>query len=563
MLAGIVVTSFQCGGQAGQGPQNLADNTPPIAVVGKMNVTAVQVDEVFQQQAQQFAAIGPLPPALEASGMASAVDAVVSQAISVEFARSKNAMMAEDQVKAAMDRLFQQELETTREQMLATGQLKANATEKEFQDAYQKTQGRSVDQYRQEVTGRLTEALNNPQRKPLVLASLGLNELVRRNAAANPPSEADVRASFNTWELKRILINAQGAGTGTPAAKAAQVLAEVRGGLDFARAMERFSNEPAPPGKKVSDNTVTLRYATILGDPALAPLKALKPNGISEVVELPEGAAIYRLVKVTPNLPKDFDAQKARYTRQVAEEIAQAQANNELREFRKTAKIDWKDDGYRVLYEYAQLRADAMTPATDRTKLKELLEKANGAMNSQMGARAAVLARFAIFNDLYAGATPLEQSQMRDQRIEIYQSMLMSNENIQLRLELARMSLDAKKGTEFFDHLRQAAQTNELTMGPIGQSNHSSIESLINRGRTAGILTAEQVAEITKSQAAWIQNKTEQEKMEAEQRKAMEQQQKEMEKANAPTPQRREVPTTPSAPAPNTSPIPGAGTTGG
>jgi hypothetical protein len=126
-------------------------------------------------------------------------------------------------------------------------------------------------------------------------------------------------------------------------------------------------------------------------------------------------------------------------------------------------------------------------------------------------------------------ANPEERKKLESQKIKVYEAYLADNEDPAMRLELVEVYRGQKKAAEFALQLESAANANLGNMTPAGQGIFSQINKMVKEGQNAKLLTAEQAKLIQEIQQQWIQQKTEQDKYEAEAKKAEAEAQKQAE----------------------------------
>jgi hypothetical protein len=377
----------------------------------------------------------------------------------------------------------------------------------------------------------IDDGLKNPAQALQIRAAFATFSMLKLYRQKVQVTDDEVKSQNDLWDFKRIFVANDKAGTGGAVAKANQILTEIKGGITFEKAMERYSNDPPSPGKKIGDSLSSLSALSLRTDPSLQPLLQLKPGQTSEAISLVEGAAIYKLVAVKPNPIKDFEKKRAEERSRYIDSIAGGQFSKEFEEYKKTAKVDWKDKGFELLSEYGKL-GFSQTGGDRPTKLKDIVERAKKVLedSSQVAAgRSATLAYFAAFNEIYTSAPKEEQAKMLDERVQVYERILANSENVNLRLDLVEMMKTKKNNEAVFQNLYQAAMANSYNMEAMGKSNHDLIEAEFSKAKVEKLFSAEQVKQLQDAQAEWRRNKADRDKAEAEQKAQMEADQKRFE----------------------------------
>lgn len=458
------------------------------------------------QTMAQFQMGGELGPDLQTIMTAQALSKVVDQANIAALARQAGVKFTDEEIRGLMTR----ELDRL-----------ARGTPEEIKQFEQMT-GQPLAQMRTQRLQELDKLLAAPGQRSALEAQFAGPLLVATYKARIKPTEADVRKSYDTWTVKRIVLRASGAAGEQPEARAQKVLREIRGGLAFEAAMNRYSDETPPEKKRVSEQTSTVSMRDVLTNPDMRPLMNLKPGGVSEPVKTPEGPVIYKLISVKSDLPKDFEKRKAHYTEEYVDAVAQAQIGEALRKLRETpGNVTWQNQGVGALYAYNQTMSDrtiSRDPKALNDRLRTLVAQASEALTKAepYGQKYAALALYGATNALY-NAPGADKAKLRPDRIKALEAILETTESPALRLDLAGLYEAEKNGQKAFDNLLQAASANMDTTNS-GQTAFEGIGKRLSALQAAKLVTPEQVAQVEKEMRRWREDKLAADKMEAETR---------------------------------------------
>ena len=164
------------------------------------------------------------------------------------------------------------------------------------------------------------------------------------------------------------------------AARARQIVAQLRGGADFAATAKVMSERENQDHERVAVKTggklLAFTAEDISNPQVLAAVKALKVGSVTDPVKLPDGYIILRLDEQTPGGPPSYDEKRVR----------EAIANERLEQERKDYLASLRSDAYvevspayrdQVLPQLGAPAPAAATPAaTGKKKEDKKAEKA-------------------------------------------------------------------------------------------------------------------------------------------------------------------------------------------
>jgi hypothetical protein len=533
MLLSMVFTGYaQCGraSRFNNTDQTGINQEVPIAQVGDLTLTDRLVTGELQNVERMYGQVDQLPAELQLQLQSSTINSVVGNALLLQLAKKYGIEPSNDDIKAMLDKGIEDELSKYRAQLVQEKKLSPTATAAEFAEAFKKVSGKSLDEVKKALADVNQPRIENADlRIPLAAMAVQtpLLEAVKKTITL---SDEDLKKSYDSFVFKKISIV-----KGDAEALAKKALGEIKGGLSFETAIDRYSNDTPEKGKKLSETTSTIGRQTIEGFEPYKPLANLKPGEVSDIVKTGSTVSIYKLLSVKSELPKDFEKNKATYRDSVSTGKASAKLQGELAEMQKSAQITWKSDAYRLVYEFGRLSQQAPTPAEKKKKLQSLMadaEKTSAAGDNPFTARLARLVQYVAFNQLYQDATPEEKSKLDDQKVTVLRSYLEDHEDANLRLELVDLFKKKKDAAEFFNELLNAANANSGALDAQGQSFFSRINKFLKEGEDEKLLTAEQAKQIQDIQRNWVQMKSDQDKIEAENKAAEDKARKEAEAAD-------------------------------
>ncbi len=522
-VAAMLVPSVRgCGSSSEQEQQAMAARLgSPVVSIGDQKIYSKLIDDAYdgmlqqqiqsqQPQMQDFLRnyYENQPAAVKASMRLEALDQMIKQHLMLELASQKQLDLSEDSIKKTA---LEAAKESARNSLISTGKLKPTASEKEFEDALQKESKQDYASMVKTLNDSLSTALSDPARADAVKAQMAGLLLQRQYAAKIAVTDDELKNSYRTLKLKRISFAPGPDAT----AKANAVLKELSAGLSFEAAMEKYSIDPAPSKeKKKSDSTTSLQVSNIEEDPNLKALVALKPGEVSQVVEGPGGPAIYKLVSVDPNLPKDFEAQKASLKQQYASAKASKQLSDELEALQKKQELKWESAGWKAAYDYAQL-AKAGKP--DSSKVKDIIDEClkAAAVPADPGSDIAAATAYQAFQGEYRPADVKGNKDLLKRQAEILSAYTEHYPELQAMISLAETYLDLKQKDDFLGAVVNAARTNVAHVDDEGERNWVQINGLVGKAENAGLVKADEVADVHKQFTSWQKDREEDRKAQA------------------------------------------------
>jgi hypothetical protein len=254
--------------------QGASDQT--LVTIGDSAVKASQfTDAMNRANAQQPATF--MTSAQSAPGI---LTSLLTNAADLDLAKKDHVEVTDEALVKAASTVMDQETEMQKMQL----QLKPGATQAEIDAAFKKRMGRTPSEIKKLELSNFSKVLAQPDKRALVASALIGPILQDALASQMKPTDAEVRGSYDTYVVKRILISNT---PGTDAkAKAAEALKAVQSGMSFEAAMNKYSGEPPQgPGKKVSDSVLNIAKSMIGVRPSYKIFVGQKAGFVSPVMD--------------------------------------------------------------------------------------------------------------------------------------------------------------------------------------------------------------------------------------------------------------------------------------
>lgn len=532
MILSMVVGSFAMCGRVDR--YNDPREQGPATVVGKVGsyeITDRLVEGELQKAGQMYGGISNLPPNYVIQMQAGALRGIVGNILQLEMAKKYGIEPTDAQIEKLISENIDQEIGNQRQQFVMQGKLKENSTEAEFAELFKKEFKQDLSEVKERLKEANTELLKKGPDLRIPLAAMTIGEPLMASIKGELKlSDDELKKTYDSFEFKRITLQ-----QGNPNETAKKVLAELKGGLSFEKAMDRYDQAPKDPKKKPSEKTENLQRITLRGFEAYQPLENLKAGEVSQPITIGQSVNIFKLVKIKNELPKDFDKKKDTYRDSQLTGLAAGKLQKDLMAAQKNASVTWTNDAYRLLYEYSRISSENL-PAEERIAAeKKLLDESikvatEGEANQS---RIAGTLAFVALQNAESKATAAEKKKLQDSKLKVYEVYLMDNEDPNLRLELVGIYKDKKDKDKFFDELLAAAEANSNQVDAAGQGIFSQVNTLVKQGREASLLTQEQVKQIQVLQDDWKKNRADQDKWDAEAKKEADKAAAEAKKAQA------------------------------
>lgn len=510
-LVGLVGTGFW-GCLAGNPMQEGADpqNVEVFSVEGQ-KVTLRQVNEQIDQIRNRTGLGSISDPTFDFQFMASAISELIAQAVTANLAAERNVVVDDAYALRVASDSIDASIGQMRSQLIQSGDLKADATEAEFQKILEERIGMSAAEFKEKSIQDVKDRLANPDTRPQIIAVASESALQENYIATTQVTDEEVKKSYETYSLLSISFDKQDMGLVERQAQAEKAMEELRGGADFLAVQKKYTTTP---------NTEPTPYnrAMLEEDPKLKPLASLKVGDFSQpIVEFGAIPRIYKLVSTKSDLPNDYATNKAVINEGYRRQKAGTMMQKAVAEAAKTAEIDWKSPGYEAVYRVLSVnREGTMSPEQIKTELRAIIEETNVAADDPAGSMPAILARYMAVQSLEFQSTEAEKKELAQTKIEVVTDLLNTTEHTPLRLELVDtyLLLDNK---EMASQELLTAAMNNTGLEMINQSYFDSINTKLVAMETAGTISEENAKKVRAELVRWSQEKAEADRLQKEQ----------------------------------------------
>jgi len=516
MFVAFIVSFASQGGQCGRLPKQQSPGQvgTPVATLGKYSATDSEIRNIVNQDAAQSQSqFGPLD---QANAFASGTNYVIAHLLYLGLAADKGINMDDNGVQEAIPSMWNAQVDRFKQILVSQGKLKPNATAQELADAFQKdadlSRGQTLDQARDSQKEAFNTAFADPTRTELMRAEVARQVLTLREMASLMVTDEEVKNSFNSYTVQMITFVGK---TGTEGQQAAdKALAEIKGGLSFDAAINKYSTQ-APPGATKKTDTFELRSFTLQSDSAYKPLLTLKVGDVSPAIDNGQSTVIYKITKITPDPTNGYASQKDSMRSQMLMSMAGAQMQREIEDLKKSGKLVWKSPAYKAMYDFS-----LGMMATDQAQVaKDVQEEAQAALTSDTANQdVAALAYFLAESTIYNAAGTTEKKALAKDRITAIETVLKTTESPELRIELADLYVDANRTPEAIAQYASAAKNNQGTSAG-NFTNYSTILARLNKMKEKNQITEEQSKPILADLQAWRDVMAQEEQFKAEAKK--------------------------------------------
>lgn len=486
---------------SGAKPQNKEQGIT-VAVIGGNKITDQQIASAYGdelQNAQQSQALPPGPPSAldEIKLYQKVLTSLITPALNSIEIRKEGLVPSDQDVLDTVKQSISQKLMQIKFSMIESKQLSPTATDQQFASALKKIDGQTPDQLQSSALIQVQNDLKDPQKRALLIGSLGPNLIPGLLANKMQPTDAQVEASYSTLTAMRVLLT--GAGADKLASKVEQL---AQSGTNFATLVDQYSKDVAPKGKLPSQSPISITSSQLQTEP-YSLLAGLKPGQISQLLQLTEGLAIYKIISVQSNLPPDWKKNKATYMSQYATTLASTQYQKDMQKL-STQGIDWKSKGWEALWEASQLTAGPNAGYT-WSSVADLAQSAAKDTKDTSGSNAAALAYYAALSSEYNAATPAQQAKMVPQYIQALETVSTTNDSPDLELLLADLLASQKNGPGVATALLQAIGSN-IDYTKTGVRNYFDAVQMEAQYSKSGLLTPALIKPIDQAKKDWLTN---------------------------------------------------------
>lgn len=429
-----------------------------------------------------------------------ALGELVTAAINLELAKQVGVSMTEETAKSQLLSQLDQQIAAAQQQLQQQGKIKANATQAEISAVFQSEFGQTPEQIRQAQSTAVSEAMQDAATKIVLMGQAAQPAYVEKRRTQLTVSDEDLSKIFDSVKLKSILFRERPGQNRN--AEAEKVLADIKSGkLTFEAAMEQFSDNPAPEGKRKQDREDVLSSQFLLLDTAYTPVRNLKQGEISQVIDGVDGPIIYKVIGFQSDKPADFEANKTTHRANHLMFLANQEYYEKLRAAR-TNMVKFGNKGLELVYRGYTLVNDPIVEQNWRAIYDEAKEARDPA-----SAPFSMIAEYQAMGRVRASLTGPELAAFRPMMIDTLRTVLTRYEGAGLRMQLVDLLIEARDETAGEELLRAARSNN--TFGRQGQNLNDTIGAKLEQLRKANLVSSTTATEIEQAQASWITNKRE------------------------------------------------------
>ncbi len=401
-------------------------------------------------------------------------------------------------------------------------ELKKKSIEQVFRENF----GMTPDELRSRLVAEKEQLLQSEVKKRVLLGVMAEDKVREAYKKKVDTSDKALRESYEQFTYQQLLIS----NSKHPDAvkRAQQVLEEIKKGLPFEKAVAKYSDrEPLKGEKKEEAGIETNDRLTLVTTENLQFLLAMKPGDISDVVELPIGAAIYKLTKREQKVPENFETARTFRITQLQQLLGEQSLKKTLTEKKRKAKIVWNDDALRLTYEFDDLMAGDLSQklmgmAHQKERIEILRKIMNEAENSAGDPHLLALLRYACFAQLIAEATDEKTRQaLQKEKLALYDSLSQEITFLPFRMEYINLLLEAKRSEDALAQIEDV-----VTFLSYDEQNEPTVKQLIQYLDKAEPMAPESkqtIARIRKEIEEWRKQVEEDKKARAQQEQASQQ----------------------------------------
>lgn len=264
-------------------------------------------------------------------------------------------------------------------------------------------------------------------------------------------SEQDARDSYTQYHTRHILIDNKKRSDVQAEQQANQILAKAKApGADFAALAKQYSEDPGTKNKGGDDGWIDQNTGYVPEFKTAA--FALKPGEVTLVKSPQFGYFIIKLEATRPNLPKDFEKNKAQYITQVQQQ-KQQKAQQDFMDSLKN------DPANKIVITDPQLRADheasEAAKESDPAKQQQLFQSALADYQKALAAKPTLSAQGEINAQM---AQIYQQQKQTGPAIAALQAAVAAQDDPNLRMALGSLLLQNKQPKEAAEQLQAASK---------------------------------------------------------------------------------------------------------
>jgi hypothetical protein len=491
----------------------------PFVTVGDVELPVDTVDKALEAQMSQSqlppGIMDSLPPEYKLQMIAQAVSSSIQSAEMFEVAKRLGFSNDDDSVKKAFHLSSESDFRNFAITSLRkAGQLKENSTDKDFDDLVKKeAQGKTISEiYKSQLTEFESTLKDNQKKMQLVLAGAQRYAMEKLQAGINPTDD-EVKKSFETYEIKRVVVRVTDKVTADQAkAKIDKAYADLKAGKSFEDVMDAYTDDIAQDKKKKSESVMSLNQDMIDQNPDFKVIQKLQPGSYSEPEKVAEGYVVYKYAGKKMTLPKDYEANKALYKGQFISVQTSKKFKEEIDKVEKEIKPNFEIKAYEAVFQF-QKAMTAPAGAEQGAALQTAYDTAKAVDKSADKADIAAMVEVAAMDKLYNQPTA-DKAKLKEPRIASLEKYLSFFDNWSYRKEVIDNYKELKSGDKAFDQILIAMDKN-TKYDQMAQNTFSDVSSKFLELKQAGLIKPEQETQFRDKQEKWQKEKKLYEKEEA------------------------------------------------
>jgi len=511
LLVGFVASGFAPGlfQSAGGNPEE-----KPVAMVGKVPVTAKFLDSIVTKSTRNYPPEFVSQPEVSAMVYQGAISQATMMAAVQDLAEERGIKLDDKTIKTEFEKNLDTEIDQYVSQMKSQGQLKPDATAADIDAAFKKSFGGDRKFLKEQAVEDMSANLALPGMRLLAVTPVLQKRLLEDEKKGVSYSEDELKKSFDNFTFDVVKFNKKDAKPDEVKANADKGLADLKAGKTPEEVRAAFGK----PLEKDEKPTQVMSRAALEFDPDSKTLLAMKVGDISPVMNQFGETKVLKLLSIENKLPADFETTKAKLIDQKKQSLAEKKLVEELRKRSEAAK--WNSAGLGALAEWAATTTNEKM-AADPAKRAEAVEKLYAKLASvkdenPVGRKALALASFAATSDLYQAAkNPVDKTKWGKAKLEAYKACFEYGDSAESRLNASDLAVEVADKDALAENLLEAARINtQFTQQ--GAQLQARTGALLQKTKTANLVTPETEKAVQKELDAWVANKTEFEKDQAE-----------------------------------------------
>lgn len=445
-----------------------------------------------------------------------ACHASITRQIMVYLAENKKLDLSDTKILEFFEHDMKEKIDSVKQQLISAGKLKAEASEKEFNDVFKKEVKQDIHNLVDKQQKEIKEALKNKEKREYVVASFVPQMLIKNITDQIKVTEDEIKSQFNQLTAQKIEFTKN---KDKNIIKAKEALMALREGKPLDQVRKEFGADTPQKGRE--ELNLPMQFIGFIPD--LAPLAKLKVGEYTEVITHGKTASIYKLVKIAPSLPPDYLKNIASYRKRFIAQKANEQIKKEVESIEKSSKLEWLSKAYRANYDFnkfiessdrqAQIDKEAL-----RQKYLSFAKQAEIALGDMSGSFIAKGTNYLALQSAIQLSNPQQIKELYDQRVRAIQNLLQNADDTRILLELTNLYLE-KKNKDTGETLVAAAESlKDVTEE--GNSQHQQIDQLTKKLQTEKLLSEKQLEKIEKENTRWKRERKQYEEAKAKQNQA-------------------------------------------